>query len=117
MIAKQGTGDDADKILVYRDWANSWQINLGDNQYNSTLYFPEGSITYDEYDYDLDKEYELGIVTGISRIGDTDSQLVDVYTVQGVVVKLGAEKNMLQELPAGIYIVRSKQGTFKFIQK
>ncbi|MBR4846565.1 MAG: InlB B-repeat-containing protein, partial [Bacteroidaceae bacterium] len=51
-----------------------------------------------------------GMATGIDRILKEENKLVDVYTLQGVMVKRQIPiETLAQELPGGIYIVNGKK--------
>lgn len=55
------------------------------------------------------------IVRGTSGIGDViaDTDPVDIYSVEGVLLKSGVRASAADELPRGIYIVKSSSSTIK----
>ncbi len=55
------------------------------------------------------------IVRGTAGLGDliADTDLVDIYSVEGVLLKSGVRASAADELPRGIYIVKSPTTTIK----
>jgi hypothetical protein len=62
-------------------------------------------------------DYTIGIETDVFSIDANTNPLVDVYTTSGILVHRGIDKNNLDQLPAGIYIVRAQDKTYKMIQR
>ena len=94
-----------------------------------TLTIPEGTIFNDTYDFgfetswgepegdiynpELTYVFYVGTGTGITAIkADADGN-VKVYTIDGVYVGEGAAADMLESLPAGVYIVNGTKVAVK----
>lgn len=107
---------DGNNLRVYKDMKAAWNITL-ENYSNYTLTFPAGSVTIDDYVCDYNLDYTIGIETDVFSIDANTNPLVDVYTTSGILVHRGIDKNNLDQLPAGIYIVRAQDKTYKMIQR
>ncbi len=53
--------------------------------------------------------------SGINAVSDT-SNLIDIYTLNGVAVRLKADKSAIETLPNGLYIVKDGENNYKLIK-
>lgn len=102
------------------------KINLGvptlspsENPYNfsfnTTLSLPGGDYEmtcFDAYGEVISERFPLTIgESGVESFSDVDSQIIDIYTSNGILIKKGIDKEYLRTLTPGIYILRNAAGT------
>lgn len=82
------------------------------------LLIPSGTIIIDGVPYNEEgKQTYSDVITGVDRvIGDEDSA-VDIYTTSGVMVKRGVAEETLDQLPAGIYVVKGQGKAYKYLKR
>jgi hypothetical protein len=104
-------------INVLFDHDNGAPYTLLDKT-NYSLVMPELTVVIDSYIYDYDLSYNIPVKVGVFAM-DTEpmSTLVDVYTTSGLCVKHGIEESMLNDLPNGLYIVRSATSAYKYLKR
>lgn len=52
--------------------------------------------------------------TGVDAVG-ADDEVVDVYSMEGILLMKGADANMLKELQSGIYLLKSENEVRKVV--
>lgn len=65
----------------------------------------------------LTAECKLDVLSGIEGIFADGATTVDVYSTRGILIKKNRTKQELNQLPAGIYIIRSASETIKVLIK
>lgn len=73
--------------------------------------------TYPAENITIPESISVSVETGVDAIAADAAEMVDVYTASGVKVASGVDAAALEQLPAGLYIVRSASKTYKFIRK
>jgi hypothetical protein len=102
--------------LTRRFNADDWYKTMEDGTYD--LLIPSGTIIIDGVPYNEEgKQTYSDVITGVDRvIGDEDSA-VDIYTTSGVMVKRGVAEETLDQLPAGIYVVKGQGKAYKYLKR
>jgi hypothetical protein len=111
-----GKQDGDDLILTRIFGADDWYLTVPDGS-RYILNIDKASIKIDEYSYDYyDLELTTDIETGVFNVVEQGDAVVDVYTPAGLKVKTQVLESTLQEqLPAGVYIIRGAQKTYKLM--
>ena len=70
----------------------------------------QGTIAVDDMYLTNNEDYSPGQPTGVSTLIGTEDNLVDVYSVSGILVRSKVQRSQaLQGLPSGIYLVGGKK--------
>ncbi len=87
--------------------------------FTTTLKLPDGDyemICFDAYGDPISERFPLTIgESGVESLFDVDSQITDIYTSNGILIKKGIDKEYLRSLTPGIYILRNAGNTSKIL--
>ncbi|MDE6786325.1 MAG: thiol protease/hemagglutinin PrtT [Muribaculaceae bacterium] len=73
-------------------------------------------VFFDQYGDIISDKFTISVdASGVASIVDTDLPL-DIYSARGILIKKNADSDYLSSLPKGIYIIKSKDNTFKIIK-
>lgn len=98
-------------------------LSPSESQYNFTfntiLTLPVGDyemICFDAYGAVISERFPLTIGdSGVESLFDVDSQITDIYTSNGILIKKEIDKEYLRTLAPGIYILRNAAKTYKIL--
>jgi hypothetical protein len=85
-----------------------------------TLTIPAGTLAENGVPYGFDYTnlyYMEGVMVGVDTITIGNSELVDVYTTSGMMVRRQMSAAELSTLPDGLYILRSANTAVKYLKK
>jgi hypothetical protein len=85
-----------------------------------TLTIPAGTLAENGVPYGFDYTnlyYMEGVMVGVDTISIGNSELVDVYTTSGMMVRRQMSAAELSTLPDGLYILRSANTAVKYLKK
>ncbi len=113
-LLAEEVGDGTIKLTrIFND--DDWLYNIqSDSVYQINI--PSDKIRIDNYLYSWPLEMYQDIETGVFNVVEQGDAVVDVYTPAGLKVKTQVLESSLQEqLPAGVYIIRGAQKTYKLM--